>query len=321
MKEIIRVSQLTKRYNSLTAVDAVDFSVHEGSLFAFLGPNGAGKTTTIHVLCTLLEKTAGEVTVAGYRVGQDDEAIRKTIGVVFQDNVLDDLLTVRENLLSRGGLYGLPADRLRDRLTEVADILGVGDLLGRRYGKLSGGQRRRVEIGRALMGDPRILFLDEPTTGLDPQSRANLWDYIRLLRAEYGVTIVLTTHYLDEADALADRIVVMDHGAIVADDTPDALKAQVSGDVISVVVDGDLERARVVADEALTPRTSAIENLGGEGERLVLTVDRGATAVPVLLRALDAASLPLTSVEVRRPTLDDVFLTLTGRSLREEGAA
>jgi ABC-2 type transport system ATP-binding protein len=180
---------------------------------------------------------------------------------------------------------------------------------------MSGGQRRRFDIALGLMHDPKLVFLDEPTTGLDPQSRANLWEHIRMLRDEQGVTIMLTTHYLDEADALADRLLVMDNGTIVADDTPDALKARVSGDVISVQVTGDLERAAVVAAAALEVRTSTIE-----GNRLIITVERGDTAVPVLLRALDTASLPLTSVQVNRPTLDDVFLTLTGRSLREDPA-
>jgi len=307
MKEIIRVSQLTKRYNSLTAVDAVDFSVHEGSLFAFLGPNGAGKTTTIHVLCTLLEKTAGEVTVAGYRVGQDDEAIRKTIGVVFQDNVLDDLLTVRENLLSRGGLYGLPADRLRDRLTEVADILGVGDLLGRRYGKLSGGQRRRVEIGRALMGDPRILFLDEPTTGLDPQTRIAVWQTIRRLQSEYGMTVFLTTHYMEEAEN-ADWVTVIDAGRIAAEGPPHQLKEKYSSDMLRLVpVEGSrpamelrLEKegfsCNIVADRLHVPIRNSLE-----GYRL--------------LRDLEGM---YSAFEVVNGSMDDVFVHITGHTIRED---
>ena len=206
------------------------------------------------------------------------------------------------------------------RMRALLPSLSLEGFEDRALSEMSGGQRRRFDVALGLVHEPKLVFLDEPTTGLDPQSRANLWDYIRMLRDDRGVTIVLTTHYLDEADALADRIVVMDHGSIVADDTPDALKAQVSGDVISVAVDGDLRAAERVAADVLSPRTSTIEDLGGEGERLVLTVERGDTAVPVLLRALDEASLPLTAVEVRRPTLDDVFLAMTGRSLREEGS-
>lgn len=307
MKEIIRVSQLTKRYNSLTAVDAVDFSVHEGSLFAFLGPNGAGKTTTIHILCTLLEKTAGEVTVAGYRVGQDDEAIRKTIGVVFQDNVLDDLLTVRENLLSRGGLYGLPGSRLHDRLTEVADILGVGDLLGRRYGKLSGGQRRRVEIGRALMGDPRILFLDEPTTGLDPQTRISVWQTIRRLQSAYGMTVFLTTHYMEEAEN-ADWVTVIDAGRIAAEGPPHQLKEKYSTDMLRLVpVAGSRPALEVrLEQEGFSCGTVA--------DRLHIPI-RNSLEGYRLLRDLEGM---YSAFEVVNGSMDDVFVNITGHTIRED---
>jgi len=323
---MISVRGLSQTFKTRTgpvdAVSGIDFDVKEGEILGFLGPNGAGKTTTLRMLCTLLAPTSGSAVVAGVDVALDAREVRRRIGYVAQIGAVPAPGTVvGEELVVQARLQGMSKADAHARMVELLPSLSLDGFEKRALSEMSGGQRRRFDVALGLMHSPRLVFLDEPTTGLDPQSRANLWDYIRLLRAEYGVTIVLTTHYLDEADALADRIVVMDHGAIVADDTPDALKAQVSGDVISVVVDGDLERARVVADEALTPRTSAIENLGGEGERLVLTVDRGATAVPVLLRALDAASLPLTSVEVRRPTLDDVFLTLTGRSLREEGAA
>jgi ABC-2 type transport system ATP-binding protein len=323
---MISVRGLSQTFKTRTgpvdAVSGIDFDVKEGEILGLLGPNGAGKTTTLRMLCTLLAPTSGSAVVAGVDVALDAREVRRRIGYVAQIGAVPAPGTVvGEELVVQARLQGMSKADAHARMVELLPSLSLDGFEKRALSEMSGGQRRRFDVALGLMHSPRLVFLDEPTTGLDPQSRANLWDYIRLLRAEYGVTIVLTTHYLDEADALADRIVVMDHGAIVADDTPDALKAQVSGDVISVVVDGDLERARVVADEALTPRTSAIENLGGEGERLVLTVDRGATAVPVLLRALDAASLPLTSVEVRRPTLDDVFLTLTGRSLREEGAA
>jgi len=323
---MISVRGLSQTFKTRTgpvdAVSGIDFDVKEGEILGLLGPNGAGKTTTLRMLCTLLAPTSGSAVVAGVDVALDAREVRRRIGYVAQIGAVPAPGTVvGEELVVQARLQGMSKADAHARMVELLPSLSLDGFEKRALSEMSGGQRRWFDVALGLMHSPRLVFLDEPTTGLDPQSRANLWDYIRLLRAEYGVTIVLTTHYLDEADALADRIVVMDHGAIVADDTPDALKAQVSGDVISVVVDGDLERARVVADEALTPRTSAIENLGGEGERLVLTVDRGATAVPVLLRALDAASLPLTSVEVRRPTLDDVFLTLTGRSLREEGAA
>jgi len=323
---MIAVRGLTQTFKTRTgpvdAVKGIDFDVQEGEILGLLGPNGAGKTTTLRMLCTLLAPTAGTAVVAGVDVARDAREVRRRIGYVAQIGAVPAPGTVvGEELVVQGRLQGMSKADARARMVELLPSLSLDGFDKRALSEMSGGQRRRFDVALGLMHSPRLVFLDEPTTGLDPQSRANLWDYIRSMRSELGVTVVLTTHYLDEADALADRIVVMDGGTIVADDTPDALKAQVSGDVLSVVVEGDLETARSVAEAALTPRTSAIENVGGEGERLVLTVDRGATAVPVLLRALDAASLPLTSVEVRRPTLDDVFLTLTGRSLREEDAS
>ena len=323
---VISVRGLTHTFKTRTgpveAVKGIDFEVREGEILGLLGPNGAGKTTTLRMLCTLLAPTAGTAMVAGVDVARDPREVRRRIGYVAQIGAVPAPGTVvGEELVVQGRLQGMGKAEAQERMLALLPSLSLEGFERRALSEMSGGQRRRFDVALGLMHDPRLVFLDEPTTGLDPQSRANLWDYIRFLREEKGVTIVLTTHYLDEADALADRIVVMDHGAIVADDTPDALKAQVSGDVIRVAVEGDLHAAQQVADAALQPRTSAIEDLGGEGERLVLTVDRGDTSVPVLLRALDAASLPLTAVEVRRPTLDDVFLTLTGRSLREEDAA
>ncbi len=320
---MIEVRGLTQTFSTRTgpvdAVKGVDFDVRTGEILGLLGPNGAGKTTTLRMLCTLLRPTAGSAVVAGVDVATDAREVRRRIGYVAQIGAVPAPGTVvGEELVVQGRLQGMSKADATARMRALLPSLSLDGFEKRALSEMSGGQRRRFDVALGLVHDPKLVFLDEPTTGLDPQSRANLWDYIRFLRDEQGVTIVLTTHYLDEADALADRIVVMDHGSIVADDTPDALKAQVSGDVISVAVDGDLAAAQQVAEAALSPRTSTIEELGGDGERLVLTVDRGDTAVPVLLRALDAASLPLTAVEVRRPTLDDVFLTLTGRSLREE---
>jgi ABC-2 type transport system ATP-binding protein len=323
---VISVRGLTHTFTTRTgpveAVKGIDFEVREGEILGLLGPNGAGKTTTLRMLCTLLRPSSGTAIVAGVDVAEDPREVRRRIGYVAQVGAVPAPGTVvGEELVVQGRLQGMSKAQAQDRMRSLLPSLSLEGFEDRALSEMSGGQRRRFDVALGLMHDPRLVFLDEPTTGLDPQSRANLWDYIRRLRDEQGVTIVLTTHYLDEADALADRIVVMDHGSIVADDTPDALKAQVSGDVISVAVDGDVRAAQQVAETALSPRTSAIEDIGGEGEQLVLTVDRGDTAVPVLLRALDGASLPLTAVEVRRPTLDDVFLTLTGRSLREEDAA
>ncbi len=308
MKEIISIRKLTKRYGSLTAVDAIDLSVHEGSLFAFLGPNGAGKSTTINVLCTLLEKTEGEAEVAGFRVGKDDEEIRKAIGVVFQDNVLDELLTVRENLLSRGGLYGLTGPALHKRLEQVADILGIGDLLGRRYGKLSGGQRRRTEIGRALMGDPRILFLDEPTTGLDPQTRINVWQTIRRLQTELRMTVFLTTHYMEEADS-ADWVAVIDGGKIVAEGTPYDLKENYSTDMLRLA---PVEGKRDEVESRLAGTGHKPERVA---ERLYIPV-RDSMEAYRILRDLEGA---FDAFEVVNGSMDDVFVNITGHRIREDG--
>ena len=322
---MIEVRGLTQTFRTRTgpvdAVKGIDFEVRDGEILGLLGPNGAGKTTTLRMLCTLLKPTAGSAVVAGIDVSGDAREVRRRIGYVAQVGAVPAPGTVvGEEIVVQARLQGMSKADAQARMRALLPSLSLEGFEDRALSEMSGGQRRRFDVAVGLVHEPKLVFLDEPTTGLDPQSRANLWDYIRMLRDERGVTIVLTTHYLDEADALADRIVVMDHGSIVADDTPDALKAQVSGDVISVAVDGDLRAAERVAADVLSPRTSTIEDLGGDGERLVLTVDRGDTAVPVLLRALDEASLPLTAVEVRRPTLDDVFLAMTGRSLREEGS-
>ena len=243
MSAIITVHDLSKQFGSLTAVDHIDFEVLEGDLFAFLGPNGAGKTTTINIICTLLSRTTGQITVDGLTIGQSDALIRQKIGVVFQDNVLDELLTVEENLVSRGALYGLSGKVLQDRLAQAAQIMDIQDLLARRYGKLSGGQRRRAEVARALMNDPRILFLDEPTTGLDPQTRIRVWQAIRRLQEETHMTVFLTTHYMEEA-AEANQVAIIDHGKLAATGSPADLKAQYSTDQLRLQ---PREMARTVA--------------------------------------------------------------------------
>jgi ABC-2 type transport system ATP-binding protein len=317
---MISARGLTARFRTksgpVDAVRGVDFDVSPGEIVGLLGPNGAGKTTTLRMLTTLLKPTAGTATVAGADLSTEAREVRRRIGYVAQIGATPAPGTLLgEELVVQARLQGMSKQAAHERLRELLPRLDLGGFERRTLAEMSGGQRRRFDIALGLMHDPKLVFLDEPTTGLDPQSRANLWEHIRMLRDEQGVTIMLTTHYLDEADALADRLLVMDNGTIVADDTPDALKARVSGDVISVQVTGDLERAAVVAAAALEVRTSTIE-----GNRLIITVERGDTAVPVLLRALDTASLPLTSVQVNRPTLDDVFLTLTGRSLREDPA-
>jgi multidrug/hemolysin transport system ATP-binding protein len=305
MQEILTVHELTKRYGSLTAVDHASFSVHEGSLFAFLGPNGAGKSTTINIICTLLGKNEGEVLVDGLTIGRDDAAIRKKIGVVFQDNVLDDLLTVKENLLSRGQLYGETGRALHERLKRVATIMELGDLLSRRYGKLSGGQRRRVEIGRALMSEPKILFLDEPTTGLDPQTRIAVWRIIRQLQKDLKTTVFLTTHYMEEA-ATADWVAIIDGGRIVAEGTPADLKARHSSDQLRLV-----PKDHAQTESWLTAHSLPFERMA---DQLLVPV-KDSLAAFELLKAMEGT---FAGFEVVSGNMDDVFINITGHKIRED---
>ena len=317
--QLIESRSLARRFKTkggtVEAVRGVDFEVRAGEIVGLLGPNGAGKTTTLRMLTTLLEPSSGSARVAGYDLKSQPREVRRRIGYVAQVGAAPSAGTlVGEELVTQARLQGLSKTDAQARLAEVAPRLSLDGLERRALQELSGGQRRRFDVALGLMHTPQLVFLDEPTTGLDPQSRANLWEHIRRLREEDGVTILLTTHYLDEADALADRLLVMDDGRIVADDTPQALKARISGDVIVLTVgDGaDSASAEAVVREAVGVR----ELHRGDGG-LNITVDNGAVAVAPMLRALDAAAIEVEGVAVSRPTLDDVFLTLTGRSLRE----
>jgi ABC-2 type transport system ATP-binding protein len=297
------------------AVRGIDLDVSEGEIVGLLGPNGAGKTTTLRMLTTLLMPSAGTATVAGHDLVREPREVRRRIGYVAQVGAAPSAGTiVGEELITQARLQGLSKTDAQSRLAIVAPRLDLGGLEGRALQELSGGQRRRFDIALGLMHSPGLVFLDEPTAGLDPQSRANLWEHIRSLRDDTGVTIVLTTHYLEEADALADRIMVMDGGLIVADDTPEALKARIAGDVITLAFDSTAD----IADAARIARAAiAVREIATETGQLIVTVEAGAVAVAPLLRALDAAGLTVSSVTVTRPSLDDVFLTLTGRTLRE----
>jgi len=302
---IIEVSGLTKHYGAVEAVRGIDVTVEEGALFAFLGPNGAGKSTTINIMCTLAAKTAGSVRVAGFECGAEDGGIRAAIGVVFQQNVLDDLLSVRENLLCRAALYGITGQAAASRVQELSGTLGLGEFIGRRYGKLSGGQKRRAEIARALMHTPRILVLDEPTTGLDPQTRRSVWDTVSEIQKSSGMTVFLTTHYMEEA-ANADMVAIIDHGLIAATGAPSELRGKYSSD-----------RLRFLPRD-LPDMRAALDAIGTEYEVIadIISVDvESSLAAYALLKKFEGQ---YSSFEVLAGNMDNVFINITGHAIREE---
>ncbi|GGJ89399.1 ABC transporter [Pilimelia anulata] len=308
-------SRQGREKTEVRAVDGVDLDVAEGEIVGFLGPNGAGKTTTLRMLTTLLRPTAGEATVAGYDVVKDSKQVRRSIGYVSQSGATGSVARAGDEVIDHGMLYGLSQAEARSRGQELFTRFELDGLWSRQPKTLSGGQRRRLDIVMGLIHVPQLIFLDEPTTGLDPQARANLWQHIRALRDQRGTTVFLTTHYLDEADALSDRIIVIDHGRIVASDTPDNLKTRVAGDAVDLEV-SDPDRVAAVA-AALEAVADPDDKVTVDGRHIRGRIRQAGTAVPGLLRELTRANIELTSIEVRRPTLDDVFLALTGRSLRD----
>ena len=310
MNAVVETRGLRKAYGKIEAVRGIDLEVQPGEIFGFLGPNGAGKTTTISILCTLVRKTGGEARVAGIDVDADPAAVRKRIGLVFQDPSLDAQLTARENLELHGQIYGVPGRERKQRIDELLAFVGLADRAGSLVQTFSGGMKRRLEIARGLLHQPSVLFLDEPTLGLDPQTRKSIWDHLRQLRTREGVTLFMTTHYMDEAE-FCDRIAIIDQGQIVALGSPSELKARVGGDVITVTA-SDTGAAALEIRQRF-----ALEPLVDDGT-LRIEVPDGATFLPRLVREIP---MPLTTVTLRRPSLDDVFLKLTGRAIRDEAAA
>ncbi|MFG3553192.1 ATP-binding cassette domain-containing protein [Micromonospora sp. NPDC047557] len=306
-------SRAGRETKTVDAVRGVNLQVAEGEIFGFLGPNGAGKTTTLRMLATLIEPDGGEATIAGADLRKDPAEVRRRIGYVPQGGSTWDESTAREELVLHARMYGIGKADAQQRAARALDAFQLTEYADRKCKTYSGGQRRRVEIALGIIHEPKIVFLDEPTTGLDPQSRAHMWDEIRRLRSD-GMTVFITTHYLDEADALCDRIAIMDNGEVVAEGTPGELKREISGDVVLVGLD---LAATPQAAQALDgePYVNKLETADEGGLRLY--VDEGATAIPQVLRRLDHAGLELRSIELHRPSLDDVFLTKTGRSLRE----
>ena len=307
-----------KTKSEVRAVDGVDLDVAEGEVVGFLGPNGAGKTTTLRMLTTLLRPTAGSATVAGYDVVRESQQVRRSIGYVSQAGGTFSQARAGDEVMDHGMLYGRTRAQVKQRGQELFEQFQLDGLWERMPKNMSGGQKRRLDIVMGLIHEPTLVFLDEPTTGLDPQARANLWQHIAELRTRRGATVFLTTHYLDEADALSDRIVIIDKGQIVASDTADNLKAQVSGDLVDLEV-ADPEHLGIAA-ERLAAVTEGHTTPEVEGSHVSGRVPRAGRVVPTLLRELTSAGVTLESIEVIRPTLDDVFLTLTGRSLRDADA-
>lgn len=309
---IIEVAHLIKRYGPLTAVDNISFDVHEGEIFGFLGPNGAGKSTTIKMLCTLVKPSGGEVKVAGFDITGQSDAVRQQIGIIFQDPTLDSGLTAVENLEFHCMMYQVPRAERAGRIKYVLDLMDLEAHKDRLVKTYSGGMRRRLEIARGLLHRPRILFLDEPTVGLDPQTRNYIWQYVRRLREKHKTTIFMTTHYMDEAEH-CDRIAIIDHGVIVALDTPAALKRMVGEDQLELTTSDNALAAQIIEEYYKLPVTQR------EG-RLTLQVAEADRFVPALLGELPklASNLVVNTLQIRKPTLEDVFLKLTGRLIREE---
>jgi ABC-2 type transport system ATP-binding protein len=305
-------SRQGREVKTVEAVRGVDLSVVEGEIFGFLGPNGAGKTTTLRMLATLIEPDGGEATIAGADLRRDPGEVRRRIGYVAQGGSTWDEVTAREELVLHARMYGISKAEAQRRAVAALDAFQLTEYADRKCKTYSGGQRRRVDIAIGIIHEPQVVFLDEPTTGLDPQSRAHMWEEVRRLRTD-GMTVFITTHYLDEADALCDRVAIIDHGQIVAEGTPAELKREISGEVVTVGMAGNPATAADVLDTQ--PYVRKLETHDGD---LRLYVDHGATAVPQIMRTLEAAQIPPDSIEVHRPSLDDVFLAKTGRSLRED---
>jgi ABC-2 type transport system ATP-binding protein len=304
---IVELQSLRKEFGDLTAVEGASFSISEGEVFGLLGPNGAGKTTTLHMLATLLRPTSGTARVNGYDIVREPAKVRKSIGMVFQEPSSDDLLTGYENLKLHALLYGVPRGVREKRIKEVLDLVDLWDRRNDLVKHYSGGMRRRLEIARGLLHNPKVLFLDEPTLGLDPQTREHIWQYIESLVAEQRISIIITTHYMDEADRLCDRIAIVDHGRLVVLDTPENLKRQLGGDIVRL----EIKEPNLKAVEGL----SYVKKVEVKGTSVFLTVTDAGAHIQEILSLIGKVDM----AELRPPSLDDVFMHYTGREYKEEG--
>jgi ABC-2 type transport system ATP-binding protein len=312
MDYVIKVQDLTKKFGELVAVDTLNFAVEQGEVFGLLGPNGAGKTTTLSMLCTILKPSSGTAIVNGYNITEQPSQVRRSIGIVFQEPSIDDRLTGRENLRMHADLYGVPKGEQRKRIEEVLELVELrdkGDLLMKTY---SGGMRRRLEIARGLIHYPKVLFLDEPTIGLDPQTREHIWAYISELSKRENITIILTTHYMEEADKLCNRIAIIDHGKIVKLDKPDRLKDSLEGDIITVKTSALKELS------AKLKEMEWVKQLREEDDELKLIVRDGDAVLPRVVEFAAGLGIRIESMSIHKPTLEDVFLHFTGSEIRSE---
>ena len=311
MTAAIHAADLTRRFGDLVAVDRISFDIEQGEIFGLLGPNGAGKTTTLSMLATMLEPTAGSATVMGIDITKDQDGVRKAIGIVFQDQSLDEELTAWENMDFHGRLYRIPKDVREQRTEELLKLVELYDRRNDIVKTFSGGMRRRLEIARGLLHHPSVLFLDEPTLGLDPQTRNLLWKYIETLAKEKNITIILTTHYMEEADRLCSRIAIIDHGKIIALDTPARLKDSIGGDVVTIQSPETEKTATALA----VPWIKRQETHDGE---VILTLENAEQHLSMIVTLMNEKNIPITSISVHKPTLEDVFLSFTGKTIREE---
>lgn len=312
MEEVIRAEGLTKIFNrSVVAVDHINFSVRDGEIFGFLGPNGAGKTTTISMLTTILRPTEGSATVLGYDIVEQADEVRRVIGVVPQEYTADEDLTGWENIMLSADLYGIPRSEARRRGEELLKLVGLFEFKDKKVDAYSGGMRRRLELACGLINRPKVLFLDEPTLGLDIQTRTAIWDYIRQLKKEYGMTIFLTTHYLEEADMLCDRIAIIDKGKIVVTGRPGDLKKSLGGDMIVLSLDGEADASEIIK------QIEHVKEVWREDGTYWIKTEFGRTTLPKIIEALRQKNFTVRKISLSEPTLNDVYLSYTGKSLRD----
>lgn len=313
---IIEALEVKKQFGDLVAVDSISFTVKKGEIFGLLGPNGAGKTTLISMLVTMKKPSAGKASVNGYDISTHPDDVRKSIGIVFQDPSLDEDLTAYENMEMHAAMYGVPEKERKKRIEEVIEMVELKDRINDIVKTFSGGMRRRLEIARALVHWPKILFLDEPTIGLDPQTRKHVWEYVKKLKEEHGITILLTTHYMDEADSMCDKIAIIDHGKFIAMNTPSELKNSLGGDTISVETDETEKLSLALLKEGM----NGAKVDSGKG-MISIHVEKGEQKIPKIMKIASEKKIIVKSINLHKPTLDDVFMHYTGRQIRDENAS